>query len=153
MAYFSAVPDCLAALLAMFQTSPGLEGVDVVDGPPRTDSSALEVMCIGYSPSADVDAVDMTGGFGDLGSSRDREQFTVRCSVAVLNGDRDTLAARLRAYALYDAAGFVIADDPTLRKSVMNARLSTHTLHQMDTTGGILVRIDFGVDADAFTRR
>lgn len=153
MSYFSTVPDCLAALVAMFGGSPSLEGVDVVDGPPRSDSAAMEVLCVGYSPAADVDAVEMTGGFGDMGSSRDREQYTVHCSVGVLNGDRDTVAARLRAYVVYDAAGFVINDDPTLRKSVMNARLGSHTLHQMDTTGGILVRIDFGVDADAFTRR
>lgn len=153
MGYFSTVPDALAALVAMFSTAPALTGVEVTDGPPLKGSDALEVVCVGYSPAEDVDAVDMTGAFGDLGSSRDREQFTVHCTVGVLNGDRVTLAARTRAYALLDGIGFVIQDDPTLRKTVMNARLGNHSLRQLDTNTGILIRINFDIDADAFTGR
>jgi|SRR5215475_13720034 len=153
MSYFSTVPDALAALVAMCKTAPALEGVEVIDGPPTADSNALESVAIGYSASEDIDAVDMAEAFSDLGSSRDREQYTIHNSLGVLNGDRDTATARVRAYAMLDAVGFVIADDPTLRKTVMKAGLSTHTLHQGDTTGGLLVRINFSVDVDAFTGR
>jgi len=153
MSYFSTVPDALAALVAMFATAPGLDGVEVIDGPPVKDSSALESVAVGYSPSDGVDAVEMTSGFGDLGSSRDRESYTVHCTLGVLNGDRDTLTARTRAYQLYDAVGFVITDDPTLRKTVMKASLGAHNFAQNDTNGGLLARVDFSVTVDAFTGR
>jgi|SRR5215475_4089218 len=154
MSYFSTVPDALAALVAMCSAAPDLEGVQVSDGPPlTTGDDPNQVVAIGHSPGEDVDAVEMTGQFGDLGSSRDREQYTIHCSLGVLNGDRDTLAARTRAYEIYDAVGFLIADDPTLRKTVMNARLGSHNLRQSDTTGGLLARVNFSIDVDAFTGR
>jgi hypothetical protein len=153
MSYFSAVPDAINALVAMLRVTPALSGVEITDGPPLADSVSREVLCIGYSPAEDTDAVDVTAARGDLGSSRDREQFTVHCSLGVLNGDRDTLAARTRAYALLDAAGFAIAADTSLRKTVMNARLGSHSLRQSDTNTGLLARINFDVDADAFTGR
>jgi hypothetical protein len=153
VAYISTVPDALAALAAMLSAADALADVEVVDGPPVANLAAMEVVAIGYSPSEDVDAVEMTTGFGDLADSTDRETYIIHCSLGVINGDRILVAARERAYELFDAIAATVAEDAQLRKSVMHAGMGSHSLRQGDTDRGMLARINFDINCDAFTGR
>lgn len=153
MSYTSTVPDALAALAAMLTAADGLDGVEVTDGPPIANTAAMEVVAVGYSPSEDVDAVEMTTGPGGLGDVTDRETYIVHCSLGVINGDRDLVAARERAYALFDAVAAAVSGDAQLRKTVMHAGMGSHNLRQGDTDRGMLARINFDINVDAFTGR
>ena len=130
-----------------------LPGTEVTDGPPMRNSSAPEAVAVGYSPSEDVDAAEVTEANAELASTTDREQYTIHCSLGVLNGDRDLTAARTRAYELFGTIGATLTNDQTLRGAVMKAGLSAHSLRQSDTDTGMLARINFSVSVDAFTRR
>ena len=153
MSYASSIPTALPNLVAMLQAAPGLAGVEVTDGPPTEDPQVLEAVCVGWSPSEDIDAVEAADERGDLASARQFENYTVHCSVNVLNGDRDLPAARVRAYQLFGFVGQVLADDQTLRGAVMQAGIRDHNLRQEDTNAGMLARVNFGIAVRASTRR
>ncbi len=151
MTYTSTIPAALANFAAMLALA--LPDVEVTDGPPTGNPGIREAITVGYSPSEDVDAAEVTSVSGDLATTRDRETYTIHCSLEVLNGDRDMVAARARAYELFGAVGAVLAADQTLRGAVMTAGLSAHSLRQSDADSGSLARINFSVDVDAFTGR
>jgi hypothetical protein len=152
MTYASTVPAALTALAAAFTAAPALAGVEVTDGPPVRNSSALEALSTGWSPSEDVDAVEVTTSSEGL-NVPDREQYLVHCSLGVLNGDRDLAAARARVYQLHSAAGAVLAGNQSLSGAVMSARMGDHSLRQSDTDTGMLARINFTIRVDAYTSR
>jgi hypothetical protein len=152
VAYASTVPAALSAIAAAFTSAPALAGVEVTDGPPVRNSAALEALSAGYSPSEDVDAVEVTTTAEGL-NVPDREQYLIHCSLGVLNGDRDLAAARARAYQLHSAAGAVLAGNPSLSGAVMTAQMGDHSLRQSDTDAGMLARINFSIRVDAYTQR
>jgi hypothetical protein len=150
MTYASAVPAALTALTAALAAAPALAGVEVTDGPPVRNSAATEALSVGYSPSEDVDAAEVTTVQEGLGLP-DREQFLIHCSLGVLNGDRDLPAARARAYQIHSAVGAVLAAGPSLSGAVMYAGMGDHSLRQSDTDAGMLARVNFTIRADAYT--
>ncbi len=151
MSYQSAIPGVLAALAAVLTAA--LPGVEVTDGPPLRNSAAMEALAVGYSPSEDVDAAEVTTATGGLGGTPDRETILIHCSLGVLNGDRDLTAARARAYELHSATGAALAANPSLGGAVMKAQMGDHSLRQSDTDTGMLARVNFTIRADAYTRR
>jgi hypothetical protein len=165
----------MAALVAMFRSASSLptgslSGVAVWDGngpgndadtnpdgtPDDTgdvESDATEVLGVGFMEPDDDAAAEATIAYGDLGSSQDRETYSVSCIIAVLIGDMGALPARTRAFAIFSAVGQLIRDDPKLRNSVMKAKVGTWALRQDATTGGQEMRLRFTVAVDAFTNR
>jgi hypothetical protein len=150
VSYASAVPGALSALVNALTLA--LPGVEVTDGPPVRNSQAMEALAVGWSPSEDIDAVEVTTATSDLAGRADRETVLVHCSLGVLSGERDLAAARARAYELHAAVGDVFTDDPQLRGAVMSVGMGDHALRQSDTDTGMLARINFTVRIDAFTR-
>lgn len=146
----SKVPAALGALVATFTTADGLRDVTVRDGPSVSQARVLEVVSVGYTGidgEADVDAITATEGLGP-----DREQFTIRCVVAVTRGSTDMPAARARAYELFGAAAVAIAANRTLNGSVMRALVGSHSLTQYQTDQGAQAAVTFTVDCDSYTR-
>lgn len=151
MTYTSTVPAALTALAGA--VAAALPGVEVTDGPPLRNTAAAEAVSIGYSPSEDVDATEVTTTQEGMAGTPDRETFLVHCSLGVLSGDRDLSAARARAYELHGAVGQAVADNPDLRGVVMAAAMGDHSLRQSDTDAGMLARINFTIRVDAYTSR
>jgi len=148
MSWASSGPAAMAALAATFKTIP-LNG-EVRDGPEVGDSAAWEVITVGYVGPDDDTAVEASSTPGGLGM-REREQYTVNCAVAVVNGDEDIRAARQRAFDLLAQCGLRLAADPKLAGSVMKAEISSWSLREDMATGGAHARLRFGVGIDAFT--
>ncbi|WP_085214900.1 hypothetical protein [Streptomyces sp. Amel2xC10] len=129
-----------------------LDGVTVWDGPELSKAVPKEMLSIAFTGDendSDIDSSALPEGM----SGRDRETFTIRCAAAVLIGSGRVREARRRAYELYAGAGAAIARDPSLGRTVMRARLGTHTFKHMQTASGAQALLIFGVDCDAFTRR
>ena len=155
MSYASNCPAAITGLLQTFNGSVSLTGVLITDGIPISDTSADEVVTVGYT-SGDTDtAAEGSVTPEDYDGVRGREQYGIHCAVAVRNSDGDTAAARVRVFALFGACGQAIGADTRLGGAVMSAAISSWQLsaeHPADV-GGVLVVIQFDVSADAFTSR
>ncbi|MFI0718919.1 hypothetical protein [Streptomyces sp. NPDC021224] len=153
MAWASTVPDALDALVAVFRSAPGLAGVTVFDGPVVTGSGQMEAVTVGVGDEEDPTAVEAQNAREGLAPSPDREQYTIRCAVLVLNATGDMGAARRRAYQMLGEIGGVLAADQRLGGAVMTARLGSSTLVQAQDETGAAATVTFSVEVDAFTRR
>lgn len=154
MAWSSAVPAALSALLAAFRAAPALSGTDIRDGPVVTGSPSLEAVLVGWygQPSDDL-AVDGTTAMEGLGGAPDREQFAIRCAVMVMDGQNDMTAARARAYVLAAVCGAVVAADRKLAGTVMRAYAGSLSLRQEQRPDGAVATVGFTVECDAYTSR
>lgn len=151
-AWSSQVPAAMAALLAVFRAAPALAGTEVRDGPVVAASAALEAVLVGWGGRADDQlAADAAVNPEVLGDADDRELFTIRCAVMVLNGQNDLAAARTRAYALLATCGAAVRADRRLSGTVGDSHISTHALRQTQTPDGTVVTVAFGVACDTFT--
>ncbi|MGW1000476.1 hypothetical protein [Streptomyces sp. NPDC002520] len=153
MAWTSKLPDAIDALVAIFTTAEGLNGVTVRDGAFVSQARVKEIVSVGYTGDDgenDADATLVTEG---LGGSPDREQLIIRCAAAALKGGTDLPAARKRAYELFTAAAAAIAANRTLNGAVMRAMISAHSLTQGQTDKGAQAVVIFQVSCDAFTGR
>lgn len=154
MAWMSTIPDAVDALVAAFRAAPGLSGVKVFDGPVVTASGQMEAVTVGdVGDQEDPTAVEGQNTREGLAATRDREQYTIRCAVLVLNGAGDASAARRRAYQLLGEIGEVLAADQRLGGAVMIAQLGSSTLSQDQDETGATATVAFNVEVDAFTRR
>jgi hypothetical protein len=147
--YASTCPAAIAGLLSLFQTI-SLDG-EVRDGPDVGDSSAREVITVGYVGPDDDTAAEAAEVRGDMGGARDKESYDIHCATAVLIGDEGTAGARVRAFALLGQCGDWLRRSRNLGGAVMSARISTWTLRDDSTTGGAYCRIRFDVHVEAFT--
>lgn len=151
MAWASSAPAAMSALAAMFRQID-LDG-EVRDGPVPGDSSAPEVITVGYigpdddaSAEADLSGADLSGG--------QAESYTVHCAVAVECGDeRELVAQRQRLFDLFGECAGRIAADGRLGGTVANANVTSWELREDLTTGGNYLRIRFGVGCRAFRTR
>jgi hypothetical protein len=155
MPYYSSVPAAVTGILAAFRTSPalGVAGVPVRDGPELTATPALEAVAVGYTGDANEDVVTGAASPEGLAVLPDRERYAVMCAIEVLDGEGDLAAARARAYALHAACGAALAVDHSLGKAVLRASLGIGSLQQQQTPNGMLARVVFPVNIDAFTSR
>lgn len=154
IAWASAAPAAILALLAAFTAEPGLAGVEIHDGPVVTASAALEAVIVGwYGIRGDALAVEAEITSAGLTAHPGRETFEILCAAMVRNGSGDLAAARARAYALVSSCGSAIAADQKLGGAVMLARLGRVSLAQSQDDMGALAVIEFTVPCDAFTGR
>ena len=155
MPYYSSVPAAITGILAAFRTSPalGLAEVPVRDGPQLTAEPGLEAVAVGYTGDQAQDIVTGTASPEGLAVLPDRERYAVTCCIEVLDGEGNMADARARAYAIHAACGAAIAVDHTLGKAVLSASLGIGSLRQQQTANGLLARITFPVNIDAYTSR
>lgn len=153
MAWTSRLPTAMDALVAVFTAWPGLAdaGVVVRDGPVTSQASVKEVVSVGFTGTegeSDAESTLLTEG---VGGRVDREQFTIRCAVAVLRGSDDLVGARQRAYELLGEAGEAVASNRSLNGSVMRAMISSHSLTMDLAPNGAQAMVVFQVSCDAYT--
>lgn len=151
MAWTSRLPAAMDSLAAALERWAGLAGVTVRDGPSTSQATVQEVVSVGYTGGdgeSDAESTLLTEG---LGGGVDREQFTIRCAAAVLQGGDDIAGARRRAYELLAQAGAAIAADRSLGGSVMRAMVGSHSLTQGLTPQGAQVVVVFEVSCDAYS--
>lgn len=151
MRWASKLPDAMDGLVAVFTAAPEMAGVPVRDGPSTSQATVQEILSVGYTGSEDETDAEAQASAEGLNPVRDREQFTIRCAAAVLQGTGSISAARRRAYEIVGAAGAVLARDHTLGGIVLRAMIGTHSLSQDLTDRGVQVVVVFGVDCDAYS--
>lgn len=152
MAWSSAVPGAVDALVAALQGAPGLAEFTVRDGPSTSREQPQRVLYVGWSGGEGSD-VESDVALEGLGAVPDREQFTVQCALAVVDGGGDIAAARAAAYGALAAVGAAVAADRTLGGAVMRANIGAHTLAQDQNSAGAQATIVAGIACDAFTGR
>jgi hypothetical protein len=160
--YTSTVPAAIAGLIAMFKASAALAGVEVYDGPTVSESKAREVIAVGFTgetlsrtgayAEASQPVAEVTTSFdGQLALGRVREQYPLRSMLGVLNGAKNSPAARARAYEMLDAIGAAIAADKKLGGAVALAYLGDHVFTPSQNQRGAIAEIGFEVVCDAWT--
>lgn len=150
MTWTSRLPAAMDGLAAAFEGWAGLAGVTVRDGPSTSQATVQEVVSVGYTGAdgeSDAESTLLTEG---LGGGVDREQFTIRCAAAVLQGGDDIAGARRRAYELLAQAGAAIAADRSLGGAVMRAMVGSHSLTQGLTPQGAQAVVVFEVSCDSY---
>src|SRR5690554_7981125 len=113
MSWQSRVPQVLDALVTLWRGVPELADI-VQDGPLPLDRPDLEVLSVGRDGNEDGTTAEGSFLPEGLGGRPDREQFTVTCTIAVLDGSGDMRAARTRTFELYGIAREALAADHTL---------------------------------------
>jgi len=150
----SRVPAAIAALVDICRTSPGLAGVEIVDGPPIIDLSNPDLVFIGWQPGEDQ-AATLTQSFNGAGARTRDEDFVITCYAEARSGDTDIAAQRVRAFALVGAvetalrATNELPEAPTLNGTVLWAHLTAGNLTQAQTKAGAVVGVAFSVTCRA----
>jgi hypothetical protein len=149
----SVIAEAIDALVAVCQTAPGLDGVQVVDGPPTSDFEVpVRALIIGGSEDPD-DVLAAAAQPVETGlAPRDQEQFDIGGNVVVWDGgvDRDLALARRTAFDILQAVGDTLAGDHTLGGKVTRATLAAdRQFGQRRTTDGVGAVIAFAVRVQA----
>lgn len=144
----STIPEVIDALVALGREQ--LPDVQVVDGQPVT--SALDIVCIGFTGEPGEPAVESIRGHEQLATEPDLESYAITCLASSLRGDTDAKAARDRAYEMVNTIASAIADDQTLGGVAGYTRLSIESLTQQQVTNGAEATVRFVVAVDAFTK-
>jgi|SRR5690554_237052 len=152
MSWQSRVPQVLDALVTLWGAVPDLAG-KVLDGPTPLDAPELELLSVGHDGNEDGTTAEGSFLPEGLGGRPDREQFTVTCTIAVLDGSGDIKAARTRTFELYGIAREALAADHTLGGTVLRAYVGDYTLRQLQDQTGAKARLEFRVAVDAYTVR
>lgn len=150
MGTISTVPAVLDAILVRIRASQDLEGVQIVDGQPRTTEP--DVICIGFTGNPGESSVESTRTVEQLQRQPDREQYEITCLASSWRGATDPVAVRDRAYELVDAVAAELAKDPRLGGLVTECRISADRFAQEQTSKGPTATVMFTVTIDAFTR-
>lgn len=153
MAWTSTVPAAIDALVQAFAVAPGLEGVQVQDGPAVASQAAIRVLSVGWAGLFGEAVVDAQSSPDSLAGSRSAEEYTIRCTAAVLMGSTGVQPARNTVYAIFNAAGAEIVRDQTLGHTVTRAYVGAHSLVPEQTDKGVQMNLVFEVNVEAFTRR
>lgn len=150
MAWQSTLPAAIDGLVAVLQSDSELSGI-VRDGPELRDMADQEAVFVGHTGTDEDTAADGSVAREGLAVQPNRESYSIRCGVSVLNGASDIGAARTRAYELFPVVGAAIAADKTLGGVVMAASVGEWTLSLSQTDVGAWAVLTFNVDVDAFT--
>jgi hypothetical protein len=138
----SRVPAAVDALLAILRARPALADVEVVDGPPVVNLTALRRIHIGWAPSADA-AVTLQQEFAGAGARTRDEEFSITCYAEARSGDKDMRAQRDAVFALVAEveqalrATSEMPDAPTLLGTVLWAHLTAGDLIQVPAEGSL----------------
>ncbi|OJY47600.1 MAG: hypothetical protein BGP03_33245 [Pseudonocardia sp. 73-21] len=150
----AAVLDAMLALIAApadgsgvrAGTAPGLEGVQVFDGPPLGEVEVGDALALGLS----IEDVSAASGEERPGwGGRRTESHVVAGLVQSSTGGVDVAVSRVRAYQLLDALRAVLVANLDLSGTCDWARLVRSTYRPVQTAGGCLVLIEFAIRVDA----
>lgn len=150
----SAVPAAIAALLALLRAADGLEGVDILDGPPADDVATRDFLAVGWTGGEDQ-AAESVQDFNGAGARTRDEEITVSCLIDVWSGDDGFSVVRDRAYAILAVVEDAIRatntapEAPTLNGAVLWAHLTRVHLRQTFTDQGARVALGFTVSCHA----
>lgn len=147
----SRVPEVIDALVALGKTDPGLDGVQVSDGPEVTESGALDWLIVGFDgdPNGDFQAATSVGGWSDLRTGRE-EQFQITVAAIAQRGDTDVRAARQRAYQIGGCVEAWLRADPGIGLPSLEAAVEATQLTQ-DQDKGVQAVLLLTVAGRAFT--
>lgn len=140
------IPNLLDAYVAMLQAWPSLEGVIILDG-PAVQWTGNEGIAVGASFEDNSGAFRPTAG--DI-TRNDGTSFMLTCVAYAGAGVTTFKPSRDRASYLYDGALGALSADRTMRGSVSTAWLSSGIFRQVQTGSGVLVAIEFQVEASHF---
>lgn len=150
----SAVPGAINGLLSILNNAVGLDGVDVIDGPPTDDVATVDYLAVGWSGAEDQ-AVEVVQDFNAAGARTRDEEFAIACVIDVWSGDDGMAAVRSRAFAILGVVeGALRATDanreaPTLNGTVLWAHMTRASLRQYFTDQGARVALGFTVSCHA----
>jgi hypothetical protein len=147
----STIPTVLDALVTRWRLA--LPGIEVIDGEP-IKTPEKDTVCVGCTvqPGSGAPVVQNTLDREQMSATPDRESYDITCVSASWGGDSDTKPVRDRAFDLLDAVSVDLARDQTLGELVLQARMSTQSFTQEQTTKGPVAAIQFVVHVEAYTR-
>ncbi|MGV9755435.1 hypothetical protein ACWDUC_06305 [Streptomyces tricolor] len=150
----SALPRAIAALLDALRAADGLDGVDIIDGPPVDDIATSDFVAIGWTGGEDQ-AAESVQDFNGAGARTRDEDLTIACVIDVWTGDDGFAPLRERAFAILGVVEQVIRatganpEAPTLNGAVLWAQLTRTQLRQYFTDQGARVALGFTVSCHA----
>src|SRR5690606_302140 len=147
----SRVPEVIDALVALGKTDPGLDGVQVSDGPEVTESGALDWLIVGFDgdPNGDFQAATSVGGWSDLRTGRE-EQLQIPVAAIGQRGDTDVRAAGQRACQIGGWVEAWLRADPSIGLPSLEAAVEATQLTQ-DQDKGVQAVLLLTVAGRAFT--
>ncbi|MFI0772317.1 hypothetical protein ACH4TQ_46740 [Streptomyces sp. NPDC021218] len=146
----SRVPAAIEALLAIWRATPGLAGVQILDGPPTIDQAGADYLSVGWSSGSEL-AVEFTQEFNAAGARTRDEEFSILCFLDTWTGDTDVATRRTRAFELLAVCEETIRASnsnptaPTLNGAVLWAEIASGSLMQANTDQGVRAAIPFVV--------
>ena len=150
----SALPAAIDALVSILDASSGLDGVDVVDGPPADDVATNDFLAVGWSGTEDQ-AAEIVQDFNAVGGRTRNEELTIACVIDVWSGDDGFATVRDRAFAILGAVETALRstdlspEAPTLNGTVLWAHMTRASLRQYFTDKGSRVALGFTVSCHA----
>ncbi|MCP9209284.1 hypothetical protein [Streptomyces cucumeris] len=150
----SRVPAAIAALVALLRGAAGLDGVQVIDGPPTGGMEEADYVAVGWDPGGEA-AVVMAQEFAGAGARTRDEEFTITCCVDAWTGGDDIASVRHRVFELLGAvedalrASAPSPDAPSLGGTVLWSHLTSGSLTQANTSQGVRALITFAVSCRA----
>lgn len=152
MGTVSTVPAVIDELVTRFAAA--IPDAHVCDSLPISDRDSNDWILIGFTSQTDEQATTSSLTVEQMAADPSREQYEVACLVSAWMGAEDDVkAVRDRAYALVNAMTAELARDQTLGGLVMRATLTTQSLDQYWSEGGVSADVRVTIFVDAFTRR
>ncbi|MFJ9114479.1 hypothetical protein ACIRJO_02905 [Streptomyces sp. NPDC102394] len=146
----SRVPDLIDNFLAALADAAGLSGVQIVDGPEISDSSAGEMVVVGFDadPEGDYEAASTTQAWAGIGAKKKNEDIQVTCAVLVRKGSTAVKPLRDRVFAIFAEVETVVRADPSLGLPPPTVCAITDTSFRTpQTSRGIEGRLAFTLSA------
>src|SRR5215470_17872349 len=144
----SRVPELIDNLVAALQAAPGLDGVQVVDGPLVSSSAAREWVFVGYDgdPEGEMQAASASQEWAGLGAKAKNEIIALNCCVMVLDGSTEVKPARDRAFAVFGDVESVARSDVALGLPPPTVcSIAEHSFYAEQTTDGLRGRLPFTI--------
>ncbi|RSN64037.1 hypothetical protein DMH12_04505 [Streptomyces sp. WAC 04229] len=138
----SRVPAAVDALLGILRARPALVDVEIVDGPPVVNLTALQRIHVGWSAGGEA-AVSLQQEFNGAGARTRDEAFAITCYAEARSGDKDMAARRSEVFALVGEVEQALRaseespEAPTLNGVVLWAHLTAGDLLQQQAEGSL----------------
>lgn len=146
----SRVPNLVDNFLAALTAAAGLNGVQIVDGPLVSDSSATELVVVGFDadPEGEYEAASTTQTWAGIGAKRKNEEIQVTCAVLVRKGSTAVKPMRDRLFAIFAEVEAVVRADPSMGLPPPSVCAITDTSYRTpQTSNGIEGRLLFTLAA------
>jgi hypothetical protein len=150
----SALPGAINSLLEILRVQSGLDGVDIIDGPPVDDIATSDFLAVGW-PGSDEQGAEAVQDFNAAGARTRDEDFTIVSVIDVWSGDDGFATVRARAFEILGVVEQAIRatganpDAPNLNGAVLWAHLTRTQLRQYFTDQGARVALGFSVSCHA----